>query len=124
MGKRAVRHVSFDTNFWKSFVFARLAVAMADKGSLALFGQKPEPHRLFAEHMTAEYRVRTEGRGRTVDEWKPRPGQPDNHWLDGIVGCAVGASILGVKLFDTEASSQPQAGKRIRLSEIKRRRLG
>jgi hypothetical protein len=124
MGKRSVRHVSFDTNFWKSFVFARLAVAMADKGSLALFGQKPEPHRLFAEHMTAEYRVRTEGRGRTVDEWKPRPGQPDNHWLDGIVGCAVGASILGVKLFDTEASSQPQAGKRIRLSEIKRRRLG
>jgi hypothetical protein len=123
MGKRAVRHVSFDTNFWKSFVFARLAVAMADKGSLALFGQKPEPHRLFAEHMTAEYRVRTEGRGRTVDEWKPRPGQPDNHWLDGIVGCAVGASILGVRLFDTDVLSQPQAGTRIRLSELKAKRF-
>jgi len=28
-GKRAVRHVIFDTNFWKSFVHARLAVPMA-----------------------------------------------------------------------------------------------
>jgi DNA invertase Pin-like site-specific DNA recombinase len=122
MGKRAVRHVSFDTNFWKSFVFARLAVAMADKGSLALFGQKPEPHRLFAEHMTAEYRVRTEGRGRTVDEWKPRPGQPDNHWLDGIVGCAVGASILGVKLMSHESGESSVSPTRIRLSALQRRK--
>jgi hypothetical protein len=73
MGKRAVRHVSFDTNFWRSFVFARLAVEMADKGSLALFGQKPEPHRLFGEHLTAEYRVHTEERGRTVDADCPDP---------------------------------------------------
>lgn len=119
MGKRAVRHVSFDTNFWKSFVFARLAVAMADRGSLALFGQKPEPHRLFAEHLTAEYRVRTEGRGRTVDEWKPRPGQPDNHWLDGLVGCAVGASILGVSLMADETGANGARPGRIKLSAIR-----
>ncbi len=123
MGKRAVRHVSFDTNFWKSFVFARLAVAMADKGSLALFGQKPEPHRLFAEHLTAEYRVRTEGRGRTVDEWKPRLGHPDNHWLDGIVGCAVAASVLGVKLLGDDAQRAVPA-VRLKLSELRSRRHG
>jgi phage terminase large subunit GpA-like protein len=121
MGKRAVRHVSFDTNFWKSFVFARLAVAMADKGSLALFGQKPEPHRLFAEHLVAEYRVRTQGRGRTVDEWKPRPGQPDNHWLDCLVGCAVAASILGTRLLNDDAPSR-DAGGRLKLSTLKRMR--
>ena len=69
-GKRAVRHVVFDTNYWKSFVHARLAVPMGDRGCLSLFGDKPEQHRLFAEHLTAEYRVKTEGRGRTVDEWK------------------------------------------------------
>jgi hypothetical protein len=122
MGKRAVRHVSFDTNFWKSFVFARLAVAMADKGSLALFGQKPDAHRLFAEHLVAEYRVRTEGRGRTVDEWKPRPGQPDNHWLDGIVGCSVAASILGVRLLGDENNSNATKSGRIKLSDLRRRR--
>jgi hypothetical protein len=120
MGKRAVRHVSFDTNYWKSFVFARLAVAIADKGSLALFGQKPEPHRLFAEHLVAEYRVRTEGRGRTIDEWKPRPGQPDNHWLDCLVGCAVAASILGASLLgDDTAAVRP--GSRLKLSELRAR---
>ncbi|MCW5767036.1 MAG: phage terminase large subunit family protein, partial [Phycisphaeraceae bacterium] len=120
-GKRAVRHVLFDTNFWKSFVFARLAVAMADKGSLALFGQKPEPHRLFAEHLVAEYRVRTQGRGRTVDEWKPRPGQPDNHWLDCLVGNAVAASILGTRLLNDDAPPR-DAGGRLKLSTLKRRR--
>jgi len=121
MGKRAVRHVSFDTNFWKSFVFARLAVAIADKGSLALFGQKPELHRLFAEHLVAEYRVRTEGRGRTVDEWKPRPGQPDNHWLDGVVGCAVAASIQGARLLSEDESPARSSG-RLKLSQLQRSR--
>lgn len=53
--------------------------AMADKGCLSLFGDRPEQHRLLAEHLTAEYRVRTEGRGRTVDEWKQRPERSDNH---------------------------------------------
>ena len=34
--KRAVRHVIFDSNFWKSFVHARLAVPTGDHGSLTL----------------------------------------------------------------------------------------
>ena len=25
--------------------------------------------------------------GRTVEEWKPRAGNPDNHWPDRHVGC-------------------------------------
>ena len=67
-GKRAVRHVVFDTNFWKSFVHARLAVAMGDRGCLSLFGDQAEQHRLLAEHLTAEYRVKTEGRaGRSTN---------------------------------------------------------
>ncbi|KKL08208.1 hypothetical protein LCGC14_2578180 [marine sediment metagenome] len=60
-------------------------------------------HRLFADHVTAEYRVRTEGRGRKVDEWKLPPSKPDNHWLDCLVGCAVAASTLGVALTGMEA---------------------
>jgi hypothetical protein len=54
---------------------------------------KPDQHRLFTDHVTSEYRVKTEGRGRTVDEWKLRPERGDNHWFDGLVGCAVAASI-------------------------------
>ncbi|MCA9091793.1 MAG: phage terminase large subunit family protein, partial [Planctomycetaceae bacterium] len=49
-GKRAVRHVIYDTNYWKSFVQARLVVAQGDPGCLSLFGKNAETHRMFAEH--------------------------------------------------------------------------
>jgi phage terminase large subunit GpA-like protein len=102
-GKRAIRHVLFDTNYWKSFIYARLAVAMGDPGGLTLFGDRAETHRLFIEHLLSEYRVKTEGRGRVVDEWKQRPERTDNHWWDGLVGCAVAVSILGATLPGTQA---------------------
>lgn len=120
-GKRAVRHVLFDTNFWKSFVQARLAVGMGDSGCLSLFGREPEAHRLLAEHLTAEYRVKTEGRGRTVDEWKQRPEQPDNHWLDCLVGVAMSASMQGCVLFGTETQER-RTRRRVRLSELQQSR--
>ena len=151
IGKRAIRHIVFDTNFWKSFVHARLAVPIGDRGCLSLFGNRPLEHELFSEHMTAEYRVKTSGRGRVVDEWKLRPDRTDNHWLDCTVGCAVLASTIGsnlpeqfgvkmqketVKLSDLQVSRKqsvqlhetapvaPVETKkaRIRLSDIQRRK--
>jgi len=120
-GRRQVRHVVYDTNYWKSFIYARLAVAMGDRGCLSLFGDKPDLHRLFAEHVTAEYRVKTHGRGRTVDEWKMRPQATDNHWFDCLVGCAVAASMQGVVLpgMDVKPVAKRQ---RLRLSELQGRR--
>ncbi len=119
-GKRAVRHVVYDTNYWKSFVHARLAVSMGDRGCLSLFGETPEPHRLLAEHLTSEYRVKTEGRGRTVDEWKLRPERADNHWLDCLVGAAVAASMQGVALLGIEGSSLKRR-ERVSFAELQRR---
>jgi hypothetical protein len=116
LGKRAVRHVLFDTNYWKSFVHARLAILMGDKGCLALFGGEPDAHRLLAEHLSAEYRVKTQGRGRTVDEWKQRPERPDNHWFDCLVGTAVAASMCGSNVFG--AQGQRPARRKRRLSYI------
>jgi len=70
---------------------------------------------------TAEYRVKTEGRGRTAHEWKLRPEASDNHWLDCLVGCAVGASIQGAVLPGTDG--KPQAKRpRLSLSELPGRR--
>ena len=122
LGKRIIRHVLFDTNFWKSFVQARLVVAQGDPGCLSLFEDLPESHRLFADHLTAEYRIRTEGRGRTVDEWKIRPEQADNHWFDGVVGCSVAASIQGCVLFGTENPNARLLATRVKLSALKRTR--
>ncbi|HMO94391.1 MAG TPA: phage terminase large subunit family protein [Pirellulaceae bacterium] len=123
-GKRAVRHVIYDTNYWKSFIQARLLVPMGDRGCLSLFGDSPEHHRLFAEHLTAEYRVKTEGRGRTVDEWKIRPERSDNHWFDCIVGCAVAGSIQGVSLEAVGASPGLENRQRVSFAELQRRRRG
>lgn len=120
-GKRAVRHVIFDTNFWKSFVYARLSVPMGDRGCLSLFGEKAEHHRLFAEHLTAEYRVKTEGRGRKVDEWKIRPDASENHWLDCLVGCAVAASMQGVVLPGTAVGPAVKR-PRLKLSQLQEAR--
>jgi len=120
-GRRAVRHVVFDTNYWKSFIQARLAVPMGDPGCLSLFGRQPERHRLLADHLTSEYRVKTEGRGRTVDEWKLRVDGLDNHWLDCLVGCAVAASMGGAAppgLVGEVSRPRPV----VRLSELRRAR--
>ena len=120
-GKRAIRHALIDTNYWKSFVHARLAVAMGDPGCLSLFGRDTTTHRLLAEHLTAEYRVQTEARNRVVDEWKLKAIAPDNHWLDCLVGCAVAASMEGTRLFGTEATDVA-APRRLKLSMLQRRK--
>lgn len=118
-GKRAVRYVLFDSNYWKSFIYSRLAVAMGDQGCLSLFGRSPNEHRLLAEHLTAEYRVKTSGRGRTVDEWKLRVERSDNHWFDCLVGSAVAASMQGVVLAGT-AIGPPPKRNRVSFAELQR----
>ena len=111
-----------DTNCWKSFLHERLATAMGDAGCLSIFGRKAVEHRLFAEHLTAEYRVRSEGRGRTVDEWKLPAHKPDNHWLDCVVGCAAAASMQGVERLGAPRGTGARA--RLRLSAVQGRKRG
>ena len=53
--------------------------------------------------------MKTEGRGRTVDEWKLRAAAVDNHWLDCLVGCAVAASIQGAILPGTGRTIRAEA---------------
>ncbi len=118
-GKRAVRYALIDTNYWKSFVHARLAVPMGDPGCLSLFAGTD--HRLLSEHLTAEYCIKTSGRGRQLDEWKLRTPGLDNHWLDCLVGCGVGASMQGAVLFGTDAREAPRRN-RVRLSDLQGRR--
>lgn len=97
------RSAMYDTNWWKSFVAARLRLPLGDPEAIALCAGQ---HELLAEHLTAEYPVRTEARGRVVDEWKTQ-GR-DNHWLDCLVGSAVAASIAGLSPAATEAGSRPR----------------
>jgi len=119
-GRRQVRYVLVDSNYWKTFVHARLAVAMGDPGCLSLFGHDQKTHRLLADHLTAEYRVRTAAQNRIVDEWKLRATRPDNHWLDCLVGCAVAASVQGATL--PSVGERPSTTKtRIKLSALQKK---
>ena len=92
----------FDTNYYKTFVAARLRLALGDPESIALHSGQ---HELLFEHLTSEFPVRTEAKGRVVDEWKC-PHHKDNHWLDCLVGSAVAASIAGVQPVATEAGGR------------------
>jgi len=75
---------------------------------------------MFAEHMTSEYSIRTEGRGRVVDEWALRPGRAENHFWDCLVGCAVAASEQGIVLSGSSPAGRVRKPA-IKLSALKRR---
>lgn len=124
-GKRAIRHVLVDTNYWKSFVQARLATPMGDKGCLSLYGHEPTEHIMLSEQLSAEYFVPVTAKERVVNEWKMKPGVSDNHFLDCLVGCAVAASMLGASLktvADPRAfSSSIQA---VSFSELQKKQMG
>lgn len=100
-GTREFPYVAIDTNWWKSFIHRGFLTSPGDPGSLTLYGDKGEIHALFASHMMSEYYdTPFSPRGVPVDEWKPRPGKPDNHWFDCIVGCAVAGSVQGIRVGD------------------------
>lgn len=104
-GKRFSRLLEYDTNFWKSFYRERLLASPGDTGSFTIWGNNNEQHRMFAEHLTAETSVPTSGRGRKVDVWKMIPNR-ENHFLDGIVGCLVLASVDGCKIVEKKPFSR------------------
>jgi hypothetical protein len=103
------RYVQHDANYWKTFLHQRLAVPMGDPGCLSLYGRlrsdgQPanlQLHRMLADHLTAEYRVKTSGQRGSLDEWKQARSKADNHLLDCVVGCCVAASLLGIAVMGT-----------------------
>lgn len=91
VGTRKRRQVQFDANYWKSHLLRSLTTAPGDPGALYL----PDCDRqLLADHLTAEYPVRTTARGRTVDQWMLKPNR-DNHLLDCVVGALVACAMRG-----------------------------
>jgi hypothetical protein len=119
---RPKRALLIDVNYWKTWVTERLQLKASAEGSMTLFGESPIQHRLFAEHLTAEYCVRTEGRGRVVHEWSLPNGGPDNHWFDCVVGCAALASYCGVGSGSNDSRSDGKA--RMSMSEMRRNARG
>ncbi len=104
-GTRSIRHVVFDTNWWKSFVHERWRSAKGEAGSLTLWGRKANgqmiargQHLPFATQQCAEYPVTVQAKGQTAHEWRMKSHRPDNHYFDCVVGAAVAASMVGINL--------------------------
>lgn len=93
--RRAVRLLTFDSNHWKSSVMRALVRPLAEPGGISLFGTKKQRHQNLIDHLLAEAKTVTTGRGRTVEVWTKKPDHPDNEWLDCLVGCAVAAAEQG-----------------------------
>lgn len=86
-----------------------------DPASITIFGKDqngrklaPSAHRMLADHCIAEYFVTTQGRGRTVDEWKLRPNKPDNHFWDCLVGATAAGSVLGANPITVPTNTKPK----------------
>jgi len=111
--KASIRQVTYDTNFWKSFLSLRIKAAMGSSDSLTVFGDDKHAHRMYADHLSAESptRVTAERSGRVVDEWKLIPNR-ENHWFDCTVGAAVAASIQGVSLAGVHQPTRPKKAKK------------
>ena len=102
--RTGVRLVLGDPNMWKSKAAIGLCKSVHERGSITLYGKPPSPmHDLFFDHLMGEFKVATNGRGRDVEEWRLKPGKPDNHLLDGLYMAMIGASMCGAGVINPKA---------------------
>ena len=94
---RAIRHIFFDTNRWKTFIAARLKASKGDPGALTFFeakGGARKGHRMLIDHLTAEFPKVDRNHDTGLELWDPIAGR-DNDLLDCLVGSGVAASLIG-----------------------------
>ena len=108
-----VRHLRFDSNYWKTFAQMRLMIPQGGLGSLMLCGNRPIEHEMLSSHLVGESPVKTFGHGRQLIEWKAIPNM-DVHLLDCLVGCLVGASYSG-------AITHPTLAQPKKINPVRRR---
>ncbi len=113
-----LRKVTFDTNYWKAFVFRRLSAVVGNTDSVDLC-EAEHSHKMLVDQLLAEtcQRIVSETTGRTVDEFEEIKKGADNHFLDCFVGCAVGASMENVEL-RSAALLQNKPKRRMTLQEM------
>lgn len=92
----SLRSFLVDVNYWKTKIHESFALSPAERGSLSLYGNDRDVHRLFAEHISAESAKLVEFATNRVVEWSPNVNRPDNHYFDTLVYNCAAASSLGL----------------------------
>lgn len=102
--------IQYDTDVWKTIIHERLTIPLGGRSTLTLYGGPERAaiiHETFGRHMAAEYGKPGHLHGSDFIGWVRRPNVTDNHWFDTLAGCAVGASVAGLKLPTGDESSPP-----------------
>lgn len=105
--EHAKRFVVFDANRWKSHVADRLKVAVGDPGAFTIYQDRPDAHRMLFDHLMSETPVEKVEKSERLTIWKETPGRDNDLW-DVIVGCHVGASMIGVDLAVSAGGAPPK----------------
>jgi hypothetical protein len=87
--------VIFDANYWKTTFAERISSANTTN-SLNIYNETNAFHQAFFSHLMAEIPIRVTSRTREAIEWRVKPTNPENHWLDSSVLAMVAASISGI----------------------------
>jgi hypothetical protein len=123
------RFVSFDTRPWKSQIVNSLLAVPGSPTCIYLPGTKLLEYPMLALHLLAEYRAELVGSltGRKVEAWYLKPDSKQNHYWDCLVGCAVAASVHGLKhsaaVSAGENITRPQAKPKLGFSERQKAKL-
>jgi hypothetical protein len=98
-GRRAIKWVKEDSNYWKLRVVNALQHDGPFHGALTFFGTEADhaERELIADHCCAETGYARTEAGRTVVVFKPRVGNPDNDLFDCLYGVMCAASMEGVR---------------------------
>lgn len=113
--------IFIDTNYWKTVSAQSMMAPVGQIGALTIHGDDRTSHELFASHAAAETWTQVSANGRTVNEWKIKPSEPDNHWFDCVVGSFVAFNILG--LHHPDFRTVMDADRSVDMSVATRRRL-
>ncbi len=109
--KRAIRHVFFDTNRWKSRAAEGMSAERGAPGTITVCGGTRKTHRVLLDQLTAEYPVTTEARGRKLDLWYCRPNRDNDLW-DCLIGNAVAGSVRGITAIGHGVARRPRPKRR------------
>lgn len=122
-GPRQIRHCAWNGNHWKTYVADKLSIPIGQSSAITFYGDDAGEHKLFIDHLLSEYATRVEVEGNVVEEWDIKPERMDNDLWDGLVGCTVGASTLGVETLGDRVKTKNPKREKKKFSEMKRERM-
>ncbi|MDO4569113.1 MAG: phage terminase large subunit family protein, partial [Planctomycetia bacterium] len=102
--KGICRTVTYNTNWWKSFVRNRILTGIHARSALSFYAGDNATHRKLFQHFLGETSSKLTGQYGTIDKWVLIPGEP-NHWWDCTVMASVGASVLKVRMPDFQTTA-------------------